>query len=176
MYSLRVIQYNSFLSTWYQSTGSKSPLYFILFQPFPRTFSGAAIAFAIPHRSVFLGSPSPSPCFELVHIPIETLGVNCARAVENSQIEVSTLPHTPTEDSAATSGFCRSAADTAVQSLSLPPRSIAQSPSCSEPPRTSPSDGGRAGQRFGPLVHVPTRRHPSRVHRTCQTSVVPRQP
>jgi hypothetical protein len=101
MYNLRVIQYTTFLSTWYQSTGSESPLYFILFfSASSQKFFGAAVASAIPHRSVFLGSPSPSPCFELVHIPIETLGDNRARAVENSQIGVSTLPHAPTEDSA----------------------------------------------------------------------------
>jgi hypothetical protein len=109
--------------------------------------SGAAAASAFPPRSVFLGSPSPSPCLELVHIPIETLGDHRARAVENSPIGASTLPHAPPEVSAAATGFCCSAADTAVQSLPLPPNSIAQIPSCSGPPRTPPSDGGRAATR-----------------------------
>jgi len=84
MYSLRVIQYNTFLSTWYQSTGSESPLYFSLFSASSHNFFGAVVASAIPNCSVFLGSPSLSPCFELVHIPIKTLGDNCARAVANS--------------------------------------------------------------------------------------------
>jgi hypothetical protein len=109
--------------------------------------SGAAAASAFPPRSVFLGSPSPSPCLELVHMPIETLGDNRAKAVENSHIGASTLPHTPPEDSAAATGFCRSAADTTVRSLSLPPSSIAQTPSCLGPLGTPPSEGGRAATR-----------------------------
>jgi hypothetical protein len=84
VYSLRVIQYTILLLTWYQSIGSESPLFFFfLFSFSSHKFFGAAVASAIPHRFVFLGSPPPSPCFKLIHIPIETLGDNYARVVEN---------------------------------------------------------------------------------------------
>jgi hypothetical protein len=103
MYIICVIQYISFLSTWYQSTGSESPIYLFFFSLPASTqqFSGAAVASAVSHRSVFLGSPSSSPCFDLVYIPIETLGDHRARAVKNSPIVAFTLLHAPPEDSAA---------------------------------------------------------------------------
>jgi hypothetical protein len=182
MYSLRVIQYTSFLSIRAQVLNH---LYIFIFSASSQKIFGAAVASAIPHRFVFLVSPSPSPCFELVHIPIETLRDNPARAVENSQIGVFLLPHAPPEDSAAASGFCRSAADTAVRSLLLPPRLIAQPPSYFGPKRTSPSDGGRASTRRSNIwpsgsraqVPPPFARASHAPNLCCATStLVPRQP
>jgi len=154
-----VIQYTTFLSTWYQSTSSESPLFFFFRSASSQNFFGAAVASAIPHRSVFLGSPSSSPCFERIHIPIETLGDNRARAVENSPLGVLTLPHSPPEDSAAATGLCLSTAGTAAQLLQLPPRSIAPSSSCSAPPRTSPSDGRPASTHRSKFLPACSRAH-----------------
>jgi hypothetical protein len=120
MYSICVIQYISFLSTWYQSTGSESPIYLIFFFFLPASsqqFSGAAVASAVSHRSVFLGSTSSSPCFDLVYIPIETLGDHRARAVKNSPIGAFTLLQAPPEDSAAARLCCRSAARRSSRSI-----------------------------------------------------------
>jgi hypothetical protein len=113
-----VIQYISFLSTWYQSTGSESPIYLFFSLPASsQQFSGAAVASAVSHHSVFLGSPSSSPCFDLVYIPFETLGDHRSRAVKNSPIRSSTRLHAPSEDSAAARLYCRSAARRSCHSI-----------------------------------------------------------
>jgi hypothetical protein len=95
MYSLRVIQYITFLSTWYQSTGSESPLiFFIFFRPLPNNFLAPPL---LPPYLIALSSSvlfPPSPCFELMHIPIETWGDNVPEPSRTAQSELHTLPRT----------------------------------------------------------------------------------
>jgi hypothetical protein len=116
MYSICVIQYIYHFS----QHGIRAQVLnhqFIFLPASSKQFSGAAVASALSHRSVFLGSTFSSPCFDLVYIPIETLGDHSARAVKNSLIGAFTLLHAPPEDSAATRLCCRSAARRSSRSI-----------------------------------------------------------
>jgi hypothetical protein len=86
-----VIQYTTLFSTWTQSTGFKS----FFFHHHPKNLLSPPLV--LPNLLALSSLVLP---LLVLTIPLETLGVNRARAVETSLIRVITLHHAPPEDSA----------------------------------------------------------------------------
>jgi hypothetical protein len=165
-----VIQYTTFLSTWYQSTGSESPyIYFLLFS-----------AYIFSARLVFSGkyfALSFSVLFFLLVVSADqyTAGNLGRRPFQSCRTQPNRSSHAPSR--AARSSPTRPTRPT------LPTRPHVQSRAPHAPPRayTRPHASPRAPR--SPRAHAPTRptfstrpRAVSIATSALATSAVPRQP
>jgi len=145
-----VIQYILFLSTWYQSTGSESPIYysFFFFGLFPEIFRRRRRCF---RRTSSLCLPRfclPVPVstwFIYQSKPWETTVPEPSRTALSSHSRASTrrLKFLPPPASAA----APPSDDPTVRSFGFQHRSLDKPPSCSGTPVLSKSDGPRASTR-----------------------------